>query len=91
MQRGARRDARAHGMADQAEFTQTERRDERGHVGGLRVEAVVEGRRCRRQATAAYVEYIGVVRAAQHFADEAPRDRRAGNARNQHDGGAIRA
>lgn len=87
----ARGDPRAHRMADEARARQIERGDERRDVVRLRIETVVERRRRVRQPAAAHVEHVGVERRAEGFADEAPRDRGARDAGNQHDRRARRA
>ncbi|KAG0751153.1 hypothetical protein G6F24_014590 [Rhizopus arrhizus] len=83
---GAHPDAPAHGMPDQAVSLQSQRLRERQYVRGLRVQAVVQRGAGLRQPAAPHVQDVGIERLAETFADEAPCDRRAGDARHDHDG-----
>ncbi|MDT4849550.1 hypothetical protein FQZ97_836740 [compost metagenome] len=88
---GADADARAHRMADDGIALQPERFGKRDHVGSLRIEAVIQLRAGLRQAAATHVEHIGIELPPELLADEAPRDRRAGDARHDDHGIALRA
>jgi hypothetical protein len=75
-----RGDAAAHRVADDDVGLKFQHGGELGHVARIVLERIAEMRAALGEAAAAHIEHIGVEGLAEALADEAPGDRRAGDA-----------